>query len=117
MAACLDRTGNVAARALQEDSCEVLFPGSSAVEWTVVYRQVGGSNPFLGRHFSFKWSALVREYSFGALLHAVRTGRTGSSRVTRLETVGTAAFQNGARRRVRQGSVSSPERYCWGVKD
>src|ERR1700730_8885998 len=75
MAACLDRTGDVPARALHEDSCEV---------------------------------------PFGALLHAVRTGCTGRWRVARLETVGTAAFQNGARRRVRQGSVSAPERYVRG---
>jgi hypothetical protein len=37
------------ARALQDDvHYDTLFPGSSAVEWTVVYRQVGGSNPSLG---------------------------------------------------------------------
>jgi hypothetical protein len=66
------------------------------VEWTGVYRQVGGSNPFL-EHFLFKRGVLVRKHSFGTPLRAIRTSWTGSRRLAHLETVRTAAFQNGAK--------------------
>jgi hypothetical protein len=85
------------------------------VEWTGVYRQVGGSNPFLG-HFSFKRGVLVRKHSFGTPLRAIRTSCTGSRRLAQLETVRTAAFQNGAKAAYSSRGLLAGEGYLKGPR-
>jgi hypothetical protein len=85
------------------------------VKWTGVYRQVGGSNPFL-EHFSFKRGVLVRKHSFGGPLRAIRTSCNGSRRLAHLETVRTAAFQNGAKAACSSRGLFAGEGYLPGPR-